>query len=171
MTDSNTANDELLPFESWERLTKESTAAFAAFGLYRDFGPERNISKAVKAAEADPVKAAKRYRMWRLWSATFQWRERAAAYDQYLDRMKLAGNRRTYEAQELANMETLKKLVATGSKALDMIDPAQMAHGTTRDFIETGVRLSREGVDKNSNQNGNDGAQPLLSFASEFEGL
>ncbi|GHV25414.1 hypothetical protein AGMMS4952_03070 [Spirochaetia bacterium] len=171
MTDSIMPNDELLPFESWERLAKESSAAFAAFGFYRDFGPERNMSRAVKAAETDPVKAAKRYRMWRLWSAQFQWRERAAAYDQFLDQIKLAGRRRALEAQEAANLEALKKLMATGSKALDMIDPAQMAHGTTRDFIETGIRLTREGVDKGSNQNGDDGAQPLLSFASEFEGL
>jgi hypothetical protein len=170
MTD-NATGDELLPFESWERLENESSAAFAAFGLFRDSGPERNMSKAVKAAEADPVKAAKRYRMWRLWSMKFQWRERAAAYDQYIDKMKLAGKRRALEAQELANMETLGKLVATGSKALDMIDPAQMAHGMTRDFIETGVRLTREGVDKTGNQQGNEGVQPLLSFAPEFEGL
>jgi hypothetical protein len=40
---------ELMPFESWERLSGESSAAFAAFCAYRDYGPDRNIRKAVEA--------------------------------------------------------------------------------------------------------------------------
>jgi hypothetical protein len=55
----------ILPFESWERLTGESGAAYAAFCSYRDYGPDRNIRRAVEAAlsEADRGKVEKRYRM------------------------------------------------------------------------------------------------------------
>jgi bifunctional DNA-binding transcriptional regulator/antitoxin component of YhaV-PrlF toxin-antitoxin module len=35
----------LLPFESWERLPGESSAAYAAFCAFRDFGPERELSE------------------------------------------------------------------------------------------------------------------------------
>ena len=41
------AKAELLPFASWEKLPRESGAAYAAFCAYRDYGPERNIRKAV----------------------------------------------------------------------------------------------------------------------------
>jgi hypothetical protein len=58
----------LLPFESWERLTGESGLAYAAFCSYRDFGPDRNIRRAVEAVYTGPGKAEKRYRMWRNWS-------------------------------------------------------------------------------------------------------
>jgi hypothetical protein len=42
----------VLPFESWERLTGESSAAYAAFCAYRDYGPDRNIRRAVETAVA-----------------------------------------------------------------------------------------------------------------------
>jgi hypothetical protein len=40
----------VLPFESWERLAGETGGAYAAFCAYRDYGPERNIRKALEAA-------------------------------------------------------------------------------------------------------------------------
>jgi hypothetical protein len=39
--------------EIWERLAGESTAAYAAFRVYRDYGPDRNIRRAVEANEKD----------------------------------------------------------------------------------------------------------------------
>jgi hypothetical protein len=85
----------------------ESTAAYAAFCVYRDYGPDRNIRRAVEAAPAgnggeagtNRGKAGKRYGMWRAWSTHFRWRERAADYDQYLDRLKQTEKRKTIEAQ------------------------------------------------------------------------
>jgi hypothetical protein len=44
------AKKEMLPFESWERLAGESSAAFSAFCAFRDCGAERNIRKAVESA-------------------------------------------------------------------------------------------------------------------------
>jgi hypothetical protein len=43
------AKEKLLPFECWEKLAEESAAAFAAFCVFRDFGGERNIKRAVEA--------------------------------------------------------------------------------------------------------------------------
>ncbi|GHV11353.1 hypothetical protein FACS189491_02440 [Spirochaetia bacterium] len=174
MIAGDTVFEGLLPFESWERLTGESSGAFAAFCCYRDFGPERNMSKAVKTMEADPARAAKRYRMWRLWSMQFKWRERAAAYDQYLDRIKLAAKRRTLEAQEEADREALAKMVATGNKAMDMLDPAKLCPEAIWNFIGTGVRLNREGAGFSSRKNGEEGdqeLQPSIVFSPGFKGL
>ena len=92
MTDFDKAIEEakadLLPFESWERLTGESGAAFAAFCAFRDFGVERNIRKAVESFEKDETKREKRYRVWRNWCTQYRWKERAADYDRYLERLK-----------------------------------------------------------------------------------
>jgi uncharacterized Ntn-hydrolase superfamily protein len=173
MTDSNKIFAEFPPFERWEMAPGESAAAFAAFSVYRDFGPERNIRKAVNVAEPDPVIANKRYRVWRVWAAQHSWRERAAAYDQYRDRMKLAGNRRGYEALEDANREVLKKMAAKNDKAMEMLDPARMGPETLRNYVETCARLTREGLAlsggpvKESDQE----LQPLITFSPEFEGL
>ena len=66
------AKADLLPFESWERLPKESSGAFAAFCSFRDLGAERNIRKAVDSVEKDFGKREGRYRVWRNWSTLFR---------------------------------------------------------------------------------------------------
>jgi hypothetical protein len=92
------AKKEMLPYESWERLTGESSAAFAAFCVFRDCGAERNIRKAVNSAELDESNRDKRYKVWRNWSTLFRWRERAADYDRYVEKLKQAELRKTIEA-------------------------------------------------------------------------
>jgi hypothetical protein len=103
MTDMDKAIEEakatVLPFESWERLPGESGFAYAAFRAFRDYGPERNIRKAVEAAEKDKGQWDKRYRVWRNWCSQFRWRERAADYDNYMDKLKQAEKRKTIEEQ------------------------------------------------------------------------
>ena len=71
----------ILPFESWERLSLESSAAFAAFCVYRDFGADRNIRKAIASIEKDASALARRYRTWRNYAAEYHWTERATDYD------------------------------------------------------------------------------------------
>jgi hypothetical protein len=84
MTDIDKTIDEakaaILPFESWGRLVGESSAAYAAFCAYRDYGPERNIRRTVEAvlagnergAETNRDKVGKRYGMWRAWATQFR---------------------------------------------------------------------------------------------------
>jgi hypothetical protein len=81
--------------ESWERLPGETGTAYAAFCAFRDVGLERNIRKAVETAEKDKGKRGKRYRVWRNWSTQFRWRERAADYDCYTEKLKQAEKRKT----------------------------------------------------------------------------
>jgi hypothetical protein len=164
----------ILPFESWERITGESAAAYGAFCSYRDFGPERNIHKVVEKAEADTVKAGKRYRVWRLWSMRFRWRERAEAYDQYLDRMRQAELRKTIEEQGKVHRMVTGKMLQVVNKKLDMMDPGDLTQGTVREWVETAVKTEREilgvaaGKDKQNEQGGKPGR---IVFAPEFENL
>jgi hypothetical protein len=116
----------VLPFESWERLTGESGLAYAAFCVYRDYGPDRNIRKAVETAlagdggEAGTEKnnVKKRYRMWRAWATQFRWRERAADYDQYLERLKQTEVRKTIEEQGKVHRMVTEKMLQVVTKKL-----------------------------------------------------
>jgi hypothetical protein len=69
---------EPLPFEIWEQLPGETGRAYAAFRASRDYGPERNIRKAVEAecnkqsGGYDRSKIEKRYRTRRLRSMQFK---------------------------------------------------------------------------------------------------
>lgn len=72
----------------WERLEAESSKSFAAFCIYRDIGPERSISEAYRQWVDDSTKKAPQ-RFFTLWASEFRWRERAQAYDDHCERLKL----------------------------------------------------------------------------------
>jgi hypothetical protein len=162
----------LLPFESWERLSGESGAAYAAFCAYRDFGPERNIRKAVEKHEADPTKQGKRYRMWRLWSMQFKWVKRAEDYDLYLDRLKQTELRRTIEARGEAHREVTGKMLQVINKKLDMMNPADLSQGAVTEWVETAIKTEREIFGLTAGKEKAEAGKPgNITFTPEFEGL
>ena len=133
MTDNDKAIEEakadMMPYESWERLRGESGRAFSAFCVFRDLGPERNIRKAVESApteaKKDEIAKGRRYRVWRSWATLFRWRERAADYDRYTEKLKQAEVRKTIEAQGEMHRAVTGKMLAVVSKKLDLMDPAE----------------------------------------------
>jgi hypothetical protein len=176
MTDMDKAVEEgrgaLLPFESWERLPGESSAAYAAFCAFRDFGPERNVRRVVLATEPDRVKQGRRYRVWGAWAAAFKWRERAADYDQYLDRLKQTEKRKTIEAQGEKHRAITGKMLAVVEKKLDLMDPANLTQGTVTEWVETAIRAEREAAGLVAPNGGKpEPKQGEINFTPEFEGL
>jgi hypothetical protein len=165
------AKAEMLPFESWERLVGESAAAFAAFCVFRDFGPERNIRKAVDSAEKDEAVRARRYRVWRNWCGQFRWRERAADYDRYIERLKQAEMRKTIEAQGEMHREVTGKMLSVVSKKLDLMDPAELTQGNITEWVETAIRAEREAAGLVTSNGKPEPKQGELSFTPEFNGL
>lgn len=177
----------LLPYESWERLPGETGAAFAAFCSYRDYGPERNIKRAVLAsgvvsgheAVSETETAAlvgKRYRMWRLWSMKFHWVKRAADYDLYLDHLKQAEVRKTIEARGEAHREVTGKMLQVVSKKLDLMEPGELTQGNVTEWVTTAIQAEREilgvaaGADKQSGKVPAVSGQLEINFAPDFEG-
>jgi hypothetical protein len=176
MTDMDKAVEEgkaaVLPFESWERLPGESGAAYAAFRAFRDFGPERNVRRAVVAAEPDRVKQDRRYRVWSAWATAFKWRERAADYDNYTDKLKQAELRKTIEAQGELHRAVTKKMLLAVEKKLDLMNPAELTQGTVTEWVETAIRAEREAAGLVAPNGGKaEPKQGEINFTPEFEGL
>jgi hypothetical protein len=171
MTDIERAIEEAraaaLPFESWERLPGESAGAHYAFCAYRDFGPERNIRRAVEVFEKDEAKREKRYRTWRNWAAAFHWRERAGDYDRYTEKLKQAEERKSIEAQGERRRAVTGKMLAVVEKKLDLMDPAELTQGAVAGWVETAIRAGRE-VEGPAREGG--GKIGEISFVSEFNG-
>jgi hypothetical protein len=166
--------------ESWERLPGESGLAYAAFCAFRDYGPERNIRKAVEGqfnkAELSGAKIetaiAKRYRVWRNWCSQFHWRERAADYDNYTDKLKQAEVRKTIEAQGEKHRAITGKMLAVVEKKLDMMNPADLTQGTVTEWVETAIKAEREAAGFVAPNGGKaEPKQGEINFTPEFEGL
>jgi hypothetical protein len=176
MTDIEKAIEEaraaVLPFESWERLPGESAGAHSAFCAYRDFGAERNIRRAVEAAERDEGKREKRYRMWRNWAAAFRWRERAGDYDRYTEKLKQAELRKAIEAQGELRRAVTGKMLLTVEKKLDLMDPAELTQGAVAEWVETAIRADRDVEGLVAAKGGKAvWQQGEINFAPEFEGI
>jgi hypothetical protein len=162
----------VLPFESWERLAGESGLAYAAFCVFRDLGFERNIRKAVESAEADTGKREKRYGVWRNWCSVYRWRERAAAYDNYTEKLKQAEVRKTIEEQGERRRAVTGKMLLVVEKKLDLMNPADLSQGTVTQWVETAIRADREAAGLvGSNESKAGPKQGEINFSAEFEGL
>jgi len=165
------ARAEMLPFESWERLIGETSAAFAAFCSFRDFGLERNIRKAVDSAVKDENVRAKRYRVWRNWSTQFRWRERAADFDRYMEKLKQAELRKTIEAQGEQHRKVTGKMLEVVSKKLDLMDPAELTQGNVTEWVEAAIKAERDAAGLVTSNGKPEAKQGELTFTPDFQGL
>ena len=165
------AKAEVLPFESWERLPGESSAAFAAFCSFRDYGAERNIRKAVDCTEKDEGVRAKRYRVWRNWCTQFRWRERAADYDNYTEKLKQGELRKTIEAQGELHRKVTGKMLEVVSKKLDTMNPEELTQGNVTEWVQTAIKAEREAAGLAASGGRADPKQGELNFVPDFQGL
>src|ERR671915_2382137 len=74
--------------ELWDRLENEPERAYRAFESYRNLpSGERTLIEAYRQHVGNP-EAAKPSDTWSRWCSEFAWRERAAAYDAHIDRLR-----------------------------------------------------------------------------------
>jgi len=123
--------------QPWERLDNESSKAYRAFCVYRDLGPDRSIDKAMAAV------GQKNRRTWGEWCSKYNWVERAAAYDSYLEAEK-----RKEKEREILDMARRHATLAMAfqekvAKALQMIDPSDLSPRDLARWLEVATTLER----------------------------
>jgi hypothetical protein len=170
----------VLPYESWEQLAGETGAAFTAFCCYRDYGPERNIRKAVEASERGSGNAlliSKKYRLWRQWSMKYQWVKRAGDYDKYLEKLKQGELRKTIEAQGEMHRAVTGKMLSVVSKKLDLMNAEDLTQSNLTEWVQTAIKADREaGLFADANSFGVSASrnstlkQGELNFVQDFQG-
>jgi hypothetical protein len=169
------AKKEMLPFESWERLKGEGSEAYCAFCVFRDFGADRNIRKAICSVEKDELILNKRYRVWRNYSSKFRWNERAADYERYIENLKQTEYRKTIEAQAEKHRLVTGKMLDVVNKKLDLMNPEDLTQNTLTEWVQVAVKVEREAansvlglVSPNGKQEPKQGE---LNFLTDFQGL
>ena len=162
---------EILPFESWEQLQGETGVAFTAFCAYRDMGSERNIRKAVETVEKDVTAQAKKYKVWRNWSTQFRWRERAADFDRYVEKLKQAELRKTIEAQGEQHRAVTGKMLEVVKQKLDSMNPADLTQSAVTEWVQTAIKAEREAAGLIASNGKPEPKQGELNFVSDFQGL
>lgn len=121
----------------WERQAGEPATPYAAFRIYRDLpAPQRNLS-----AVATQVKLSDR--RCRYWALTYNWRERAQAWDDACHRIedqeRLELIRQMHSLHRRAGRAALSKAV----QALTLLQPEHMPASTIARLLELGAKLER----------------------------
>lgn len=121
----------------WLRQPGESEKAFAAFQCFLDLGEERTIAEVGR-------KQGKSRSQIDGWRSRFNWRERAAAYDNYLASEKTKKARREVEARYERFGKASDHAFAHGASYLKGVDPTKLTH---RQAVEL-LMLSMQMADK-----------------------
>ena len=163
------ADDHL--YESWERLEGETAAAYAAFCVYRDCGLHRAIRMAVETVENDPVVIKSKTRSWRNWASKYRWRERAADYDRFIEKLKQAEIRKTYEAEGEKKREVTAKILDVISKKLDTMNPAELSQGNLPEWFNSAAKAVKDDALMFADFDKAESKQGEINFTFDFDGL
>jgi hypothetical protein len=170
------AKAEVLPYECWDILSGEKSDAYAAFCVYRDFGADRNIRKAVEELQksngcTNKYEHEKLYRKWRIWAAKYRWQVRAADYDRYLENLKQTELRKTIEAQGEMHRTVTGKMLDVVNKKLDTMNPEDLTQGNVTEWASMAIKADREAAGLVTANGKTETKQGELSFVSDFQGL
>ncbi|MDC7228525.1 MAG: hypothetical protein PQJ61_17320 [Spirochaetales bacterium] len=154
--------------ESWLRQPGETNAAFHAFCIYRDYGGDRTIRKAI-TAEGLPER---RINIWRAWSNKYQWKRRSTDYDNHLEKIKREERETTFREREQQHLKVTGKMLDLVEKRLDRLDPEELSQGTLTDWVKTSVNIERQTYDDTiEDENKGKLKQLEISFFEEFDGI
>jgi hypothetical protein len=127
-----------IPEEPWDRKPGEPTKAYGAFRIYRDLTPTQRNHRRV----ADAILMSER--RIRGWASSFDWRERAEAWDDAChrveDRERLEAIRQMHGVHRDAGRKALEKAL----QALSHLDPQGMHPTTIARLMELGAKLERQ---------------------------
>src|SRR5918999_1138736 len=106
--------------ELWDRLENEPERAYRAFESFRNLpSGERTLIEAYRQHVGNSD-AAKPSDTWSRWSREFAWRERAAAYDAYIDRLREKSMQNVINIMKL-HFEATQKLGDTNTQSTDSV--------------------------------------------------
>ena len=105
------------------------------------------------------------------WSAQFHWRERAADYDRYTEKLKQAEVRKTIEAQGEKQREVTGKILDAVNKKLDSFDPAELTQDNVIVWAEKAIKAEREAAALIMGNGKAEAKQGELCFPSDFDGI
>lgn len=123
----------------WERQPGESEQAFEAFALYRDAGAERAISQVAQRLSKSRALIAK-------WSSRWSWVERAAAYDNDLERQAHREKQKLVADTRKRQLQIAMQLEKKALEALNMLQPEEMSPRDIKEMLRLATDIERKSL-------------------------
>lgn len=120
----------------WEQQPGESGPAFEAFSTYRDFGPGRTVSAVAE-------KLQKSSSLIRKWQGRWNWRERAAAYDNSITEEARRKAVKEHKDMENRHIGLAMQLQKKALEALNLLEAKEMSPKDIKEFVKMATELER----------------------------
>lgn len=140
--------------KQWDRRLEsenETPKAYAGFCIYRDMGTSRSLDAAyrlAKAAEGSRKGGKRAATYWNKWSTTFHWTSRAAAYDDYQEKLRREATQheelllRQVEREEKSRLRKERLKILENDRWLDSIELRELARDGIQNLKDNPGKLS-----------------------------
>lgn len=134
--------------EKWERLPGELSKWFDRFDRYRLLGPTRSIDAVWRLENAArPPEARKRGKrpppFWYQIVKDFRWKERAEAWDENTQRLRLQAEAEERAAMLKRHLEGGRWLQRVALEKIYQLKAVDMTPAEARQFLEKGINIER----------------------------
>jgi hypothetical protein len=124
--------------EIWERQPHESSKAYAVFCVYRDLGPDRSLEKLRQNLDKP------RSKKWLGdWSVKYNWVDRAAAYDDYIEGKKREKKEKAILEMADRHVKLSKAFQQRLAQRLQQIDPSELSPSDMAKWLDVATKLER----------------------------
>lgn len=122
----------------WERQADEHPKPWDAFVCYRDLGPTRSVTQALKVAGKKEGT-----RGWfERWSTKYTWVDRCVAYDAHCDKIHLAAADKETARWARTQMQAARRMLECGLASMEA-GTSDLPPKEARQYSETGIKLMR----------------------------
>ncbi len=138
----------------WERRSGESAEAYAAFSLYRDMAyrtedAEGNLKISDvplvrRSARAVAIQVGKNESLLERWSVTWDWVNRAEAYDRFIDAEALRKANAKLADMRARHIALAKIMQAKGAQAINSVKPDDIRMKDAIKLVVAGMEVEEE---------------------------
>lgn len=120
----------------WERQEKENPKPYEAFCIYRDMGTQRSLSKVAEKLQKSGSLIGR-------WSRTYNWTERAAAWDDEQDRIARLEQNKEITRMRKRHADLASAMLVKAARALQRIPDDEIKAGEVSRMVDIGSKLER----------------------------
>lgn len=138
----------------WERRSGESAEAYAAFSLYRDMAYRTEDAKGNikisdvplvrRSARAVAIQVGKNESLLERWSVTWDWVNRAEAYDRFIDAEALRKANAKLADMRARHIALAKIMQSKGAQAMNSVKPDDIRMKDAIKLMVAGMEVEEE---------------------------
>lgn len=152
----------------WEaRLPNESAGAFRAFCMFKAMGYRRSIKGCLEAHGIE----ARKYGTWARWSRLFDWKNRAAAYDEFIAKETEKEIISEHVEHRKCFMQMIGRMAKVVDESIGKIQAKDIDADTAMDLLERSAKLDGFLNGKDGEKDNKSDGQLEIRFVDEFKGV